>query len=129
MTKRAALLALMCALLGLAASSAAAYTHYHLLSDPTYRSFCDVNQIVSCTQVYSSRFSTVRGIPVALFGAMACAAATVLSSGGLRARPAGRENGAGDRCGPGFRNARRRQGFSRDKAGMGTGTAKPCGRS
>jgi uncharacterized membrane protein/protein-disulfide isomerase len=92
MTKRAALLALICALLGLAASAAAAYTHYHLLYDPTYRSFCDVNETVSCTQVYLSRFSTVRGIPVALFGATAFAAAALLSISGLTARPAVREN-------------------------------------
>ena len=56
-------------LVGLGASAAAAYTHYHLLSDPAYRSFCDVNETISCTQVYMSRFSTIRGIPVALFGA------------------------------------------------------------
>jgi uncharacterized membrane protein/protein-disulfide isomerase len=92
MTKRAAVLALMCALLGLAASAAAAYTHYHLLYDPAYRSFCDVNETVSCTQVYLSRFSTVRGIPVALFGATAFVGAALLSISGLTARPAVREN-------------------------------------
>jgi uncharacterized membrane protein/protein-disulfide isomerase len=92
MTKRAAVLALMCALLGLAASAAAAYTHYHLLYDPAYRSFCDVNETISCTQVYLSRFSTVRGIPVALFGATAFVGAALLSISGLTARPAVREN-------------------------------------
>src|SRR5256885_5676553 len=79
MTKRAAVLALMCALLGLAASAAAAYTHYHLLYDPAYRSFCDVNETISCTQVYLSSYSTVRGIPVALFGATAFVGAALLS--------------------------------------------------
>ena len=69
MSRRAALFALLCSLVGLGASAAAAYTHYHLLYDPAYRSFCDVNETISCTQVYLSRFSTVRGIPVALFGA------------------------------------------------------------
>jgi uncharacterized membrane protein len=92
MTKRAALLALMCALIGLAASAAAAYTHYHLLYDPAYRSFCDVSATISCTQVYLSRFSTIRGIPVALFGAVAFVAAALLSISGLTARPAVREN-------------------------------------
>jgi uncharacterized membrane protein len=92
MTKRSALLALMCALIGLAASAAAAYTHYHLLYDPAYRSFCDVSETISCTQVYLSRFSTVRGIPVALFGAVAFVAAALLSISGLTARPAVREN-------------------------------------
>ena len=70
MSKRAALFALLCALVGLGASAAAAYTHYHLLYDPTYRSFCDVSATISCTQVYMSRFSTFRGIPVAIFGAI-----------------------------------------------------------
>ena len=92
MSRRAALVALACALTGLAASAAAAYTHYQLLVDPSYHSFCDVNATVSCTQVYLSRFSTVRGIPVALFGAMAFAAAALLSAGGWLARPAVRES-------------------------------------
>jgi uncharacterized membrane protein/protein-disulfide isomerase len=92
MTKRSALLALTCAVVGLGASAAAAYTHYHLLYDPAYRSFCDVNETISCTQVYMSRFSTFRGIPVALFGATAFVAAALLSVAGLTARPAVREN-------------------------------------
>ena len=36
MTKSAARLALLCALVGLGASVAAAYVHYHLLFDPNY---------------------------------------------------------------------------------------------
>src|ERR1700722_11371602 len=92
MSKRAALVALACALLGLAASSAAAYTHYHILYDPTYRSFCDVNQTISCTQVYQSRFSTVRGTPVAIFGALWFVVAALLSVAGLRARDTVRES-------------------------------------
>jgi protein-disulfide isomerase/uncharacterized membrane protein len=92
MTTRAAVFALACALVGLAASVAAAYTHYHLLYDPAYRSFCDVSETISCTQVYLSRFSTIRGIPVALFGATAFVAAALLSVSGLTARPAVREN-------------------------------------
>jgi len=92
MSRRAASFALLCSLVGLGVSSAAAYTHYHLLYDPAYRSFCDVNETISCTQVYLSRFSTVRGIPVALFGATAFVAAALLSVAGLTARPAVREN-------------------------------------
>jgi uncharacterized membrane protein/protein-disulfide isomerase len=92
MSKTASRLALAFALVGLGASVAAAYTHYHLLYDPNYRSFCNVSETISCTQVLLSRFSTVRGIPVALFGAMAFAAATLLSISGLTARPAVREN-------------------------------------
>ena len=70
MTKRAALFALLCAVVGFGASVAASYTHYHLLYDPTYRSFCDVSETISCTQVYASRYSTFQGIPVAIFGGL-----------------------------------------------------------
>src|SRR3984893_5885881 len=92
MSKRAALFALLCALVGLGASSAAAYTHYHMLYDPSYRSFCDVNETISCTQVYQSRFSTVRGVPVALFGAIWFACAALLSVTGFTARQSVRES-------------------------------------
>src|SRR5438874_9052907 len=92
MSKRAALLALLCALVGLGASAAAAVTHYQMLYDPLHRSFCDVNETISCTQVYQSRFSTVRGIPVAIFGAMWFAVAALLSVSGLTARQTVRES-------------------------------------
>jgi uncharacterized membrane protein/protein-disulfide isomerase len=92
MTKRAATFALVCALVGFAASAAAAYVHYRLLYDPTYHSFCDVNARISCTQVYMSRYSTYRGVPVAIFGALWFVAATLLSFGGLRARDTVRES-------------------------------------
>lgn len=91
MSKRAAIAALACALTGLAASAAAAYTHYHLIHDPAYHSFCDVSATISCTQVYASRFSTVGGVPVAIFGAIAFVAAALLAVGGLTARQAVRE--------------------------------------
>jgi uncharacterized membrane protein/protein-disulfide isomerase len=92
MSQRAALLTVTCALVGLAASGAAAYTHYHILNDPTYRSFCDVSATISCTQVYQSRFGTLRGIPVAIFGALFFVAAALLSIAGLKARPQVRES-------------------------------------
>jgi len=92
MNKTAAWLALACALVGLAASGAASYVHYHLLRDPTYTSFCDVSATMSCTQVYASRYGTVAGVPVAIFGAIWFAVATLLSLAGLRARPAVQES-------------------------------------
>jgi uncharacterized membrane protein/protein-disulfide isomerase len=85
MTKVQARLALVCAIVGLGASVAAAYVHYHLLFDPHYTSFCDVNATVSCTQVYQSRFSTFLSIPVAVFGAIWFAVAALLSVGGMAA--------------------------------------------
>ncbi len=95
MSKSAAGLALACALVGLGASLAATYVHYHLLIDPAYTSFCDVNATVSCTQVYMSRYSTVRGIPVAIFGAIWFAGAALLALSGLVARDSARESAPG----------------------------------
>ena len=83
MSKSAARLALVCALAGLIASIAATYVHYHLMFDPTYTSFCDINTTVSCTQVYMSPYSTVRGIPVAIIGAIWFAAAALLTVTGM----------------------------------------------
>jgi len=92
MSKGQARFALACAIVGLAASVWAANVHYHLLYDPTYTSFCDVNATVSCTTVYQSRFSTVRGMPVAILGAIWFAVAGLLALGGLTARDSVRES-------------------------------------
>src|SRR5437867_8912508 len=92
MSRRAALFALLCAVVGLAVSGAAAYTHYHMLFDPSYRSFCDVNETISCTQVYMSRFSTFRGVPVAVFGALFFVVAALLTAGAMTADPPVRES-------------------------------------
>ncbi len=61
---------LVFALIGLAAASASLYVHYNLLANPSYSSFCDVNATVSCTQAYTSKYGSVFGIPVALFGVL-----------------------------------------------------------
>ena len=92
MSKTASWMALACALAGLAASAAAAYVHYHLLRDPSYVSFCDVNATLSCSQVYSSRYGTMYGVPVAIFGAIWFTLAILLSVAGLTARPAVQES-------------------------------------
>ena len=57
-------------LLGLGASIWALVVHYQLTVDPTYSSVCDVNATVSCTQVLSSPYARVFGIPVAAGGAI-----------------------------------------------------------
>jgi uncharacterized membrane protein/protein-disulfide isomerase len=54
--------------LGLAASSAAAWVHYHLILNPDYSSFCDVSATISCKQAYLSRYGSVAGVPVAVGG-------------------------------------------------------------
>ena len=57
------------ALLGLGASTYSTWVHYRILNDPTYvESACDVSATVNCTAVYSSRFGSFAGVPVAVFG-------------------------------------------------------------
>jgi protein-disulfide isomerase/uncharacterized membrane protein len=68
-TTRSAWLAAF-ALVGLAASSASAWVHRRILSDPTYASVCDVNTTFSCTEAYTSRFGAVAGVPIALLGVL-----------------------------------------------------------
>lgn len=92
MSKTAARIALACAIAGLAASGLAAYTHFRLLSDPSYLSFCDVSATVSCTQVYSSRFGSVGGISVSVFGVIWFAFATLLAAAGVRGSLSVRES-------------------------------------
>jgi uncharacterized membrane protein/protein-disulfide isomerase len=70
MSPRARWLVLGFALAGLALAAASSWVHYRLLTDPTYVSPCDINQTFNCTQVYLSRFGTVRGVPVALGGVL-----------------------------------------------------------
>jgi uncharacterized membrane protein len=92
MTKTAGWTALASALAGLAASAAAAYIHYHLLRDPAYLSFCDISATMSCTQVYSSPYGAMFGMPVAVFGAIWFALAALLAAAGLWGPPAVQES-------------------------------------
>jgi uncharacterized membrane protein/protein-disulfide isomerase len=95
MSTAAARIALVCALVGLGASTAAAYVHYRLMVDPSYTSFCDVNATVSCTQVYMSRYSTFRGIPVSVIGAIWFGGAALLAVTGLAGKGDARESAPG----------------------------------
>jgi len=88
MTRRTVNLLLLFCLLGLGASIAAAVVHYRLLADPTYSSFCDINETWSCAVVYESRYGAFRGVPVALGGVIWFTAATLLVVAGARRRSA-----------------------------------------
>jgi uncharacterized membrane protein/protein-disulfide isomerase len=92
MTKTAGWMALASALAGLAASAAAAYVHYHLLRDPGYLSFCDISATMSCTQVYSSPYGSMFGMPVAVFGAIWFGLAVLLVAAGLWGPPSVQES-------------------------------------
>jgi uncharacterized membrane protein/protein-disulfide isomerase len=65
-------------LIGLAAASLSAFVHYRLLNDPTYASFCDINETWSCATVYESQYGSFRGVPVAIGGVIWFGAATLL---------------------------------------------------
>lgn len=84
MTKYARPLILVLALLGLGASIAALYVHYRVIKDPTYTSFCDINETVSCEAVLESPYATVRGVPVAAGGAIWSALVLLLAALGMR---------------------------------------------
>jgi uncharacterized membrane protein/protein-disulfide isomerase len=69
MSSRAYTAALICVLIGLAASVAAVLVHYQLATTPGYASFCDVNATFSCTQAYQSEYGRLLGVPVSILGA------------------------------------------------------------
>ena len=70
MTRHARPLILALAAVALAASVASLYVHYQLLRDPSYTSFCEVSETVSCEAVLTSSYGSVFGIPVAAGGAI-----------------------------------------------------------
>jgi uncharacterized membrane protein len=84
MTKYARPLILALALLALGASITALYVHYQILKDPTYTSFCDINETVSCEAVLESPYATVRGVPVAVGGAIWSTLVLLIAAFGLR---------------------------------------------
>jgi uncharacterized membrane protein/protein-disulfide isomerase len=94
MSSRARWVVLGFALIGLAFASESAWVHYRLLTDPTYISPCDINQTFNCTQVYLSRFGTVKGIPVALGGVL-WFSLVALVAGLHRPAPAGERDTVG----------------------------------
>src|SRR3954447_3806245 len=84
MNKYARPLILALALLALGASIAALYVHYRIIKDPTYTSFCDINETVSCEAVLESPYATVKGIPVAAGGVIWSVLVLLLAGRGMR---------------------------------------------
>ena len=84
MKKYARSLIVLLAAIALVASVASLYVHYRLLTDPSYTSFCDVSETVSCEAVITSRFGYVFGIPVAAGGAIWSALVLILAAVGMR---------------------------------------------
>jgi uncharacterized membrane protein/protein-disulfide isomerase len=88
MKKQLNTLILLLALGALGASIASLYVHYRMIADPTYTSFCDISETVSCEAVYESAYGTVRGVPVAAGGAIWAGLVALLAAFGLRSRNA-----------------------------------------
>lgn len=84
MSSRAHTAALVCVLVGLVASIAAAVVHYQLATTPGYASFCDVNATWNCTQAYQSEYGRILSAPVAILGAGYFAALLALLTLGRR---------------------------------------------
>ena len=84
MTKFARPLILAFAVLGLAASVAALYVHARIIDDPTYTSFCDISETVSCEAVLTSPYAAVRGVPVAVGGAVWSGLVLLIAAWGMR---------------------------------------------
>jgi uncharacterized membrane protein len=84
MTKYARPLIVALALLALGASIASLYVHYRIIKDPTYTSFCDINETVSCEAVLESAYATVRGVPVAVGGVIWSALVLLIAARGMR---------------------------------------------
>jgi vitamin-K-epoxide reductase (warfarin-sensitive) len=84
MKTHARTLIVVLASLALAASVASLYVHYQMLADPSYTSFCDVSETVSCEAVLTSRYGTGFGVPVAAGGAIWSALVLLLGVAGMR---------------------------------------------
>ncbi len=84
MQKHSRMLILALALVALGASLASLYVHYRLIADPSYASFCDISETVSCEAVYRSAYGTLFGVPVAAGGAIWSAFVVLLAGYGMR---------------------------------------------
>jgi len=70
MKRHARMLMVAFALLGVGASVSSLYVHYQMLADPSYTSFCDISESVSCEAVLTSQYGSIAGVPVAAGGAV-----------------------------------------------------------
>jgi uncharacterized membrane protein/protein-disulfide isomerase len=84
MNKYARPIILVLALSALGASVAALYVHYRIIKDPTYSSFCDISETVSCEAVLESPYATVRGVPVAAGGVIWSTLVLLIAALGMR---------------------------------------------
>ena len=95
MNRRVRTWVLLLALVGLLSAGTSTFVHYQLLMDPGYSSFCDINSNISCTEVYSSRYGSIGGVPVALGGVIWFVGVLLLAMADVKAPSASRQNVGG----------------------------------
>jgi protein-disulfide isomerase/uncharacterized membrane protein len=78
--------ALVVALAGAALSTLTWVVHSRIESDAGYTSFCNLGGVVSCDAVLASRYATVLGIPVAVWGLAAFLVGALLALPGALGR-------------------------------------------
>ncbi len=83
------------AMVGFIAATSSSYMHFQLVNDPFYTSFCDVNESVSCTQLYQGPYGSVAGVPVALGGVLWFGVVLLLAFADARGPAGSRESVAG----------------------------------
>jgi len=71
------------AALALAASGYASYVHYQMILDPLYAPACDVSSTVQCTDVFTSAYGSMLGVPVAIGGIIWSVAVLLLAGLGM----------------------------------------------
>jgi uncharacterized membrane protein/protein-disulfide isomerase len=85
---------LVFAALGLGASSMSSYIHYKLLTESSYKSLCDVNPALSCSDAYLSPYGSLWGVPVALAGVIFFVVVLLVAGVGARPTSAARDSAA-----------------------------------
>lgn len=87
---RTRLLLLLFAAVATVASALSLNVHYQMIANPSYTSFCDVSETVSCEAVYQSAYATIKGVPVAAGGLIWATLVLLLAAWGMR-QPASEE--------------------------------------
>jgi len=80
------LASLILLLIGLALSGELVRLHFEAASNPAYHSYCSVNDTVSCDTVTRSKYSSVFGVPLAIWGVFGYAIMSATAVLGLKRR-------------------------------------------
>ena len=70
--------------IGLALSGELVRLHFAAASDPSYHSYCSVNDTVSCDTVTRSKYAAVVGVPLAIWGVFGYVMMAIVAAFGLK---------------------------------------------